>query len=120
MTSKEFGDLGETMACDFLISQGYKIRDRNWFFRKKELDVIAETNDFLVFVEVKSRMDTCLENPTRAITKAKKRYLLEAANAYIEEKKIDKEARFDVITVLLDKQGNPTLKHYKEAIIPGV
>lgn len=120
MTTKEFGDLGEDMACEYLAKEGYKLIERNWRFGKKELDIIAETSEQLVFVEVKSRMDTCLEDPTRAITKAKKRHLLKAANAYILEKDIDKEARFDVITVLLNKTGAPTLTHYISAIIPEV
>ena len=110
--------MGENMACDYLRSQGYKILDRNWIFNKKELDIIAENNKYLVFVEVKARMDTGLEDPTRAITKAKKRHVLTAANAYIQEKDLEKEARFDVITILLDKHGAPKLQHYESAIIP--
>ncbi|MEA1873999.1 MAG: YraN family protein [Bacteroidota bacterium] len=118
MNSKEFGNLGEEMARDFLASRGYKILDKNWLFKKKELDLVVMCDEYLVFVEVKTRMDTTLEDPTRAITKAKKRNLIEAANAYIREYDIDLEARFDVITVLLDKHGAPTLQHYESAILP--
>lgn len=118
MTSKEFGDIGEQLSCDYLASRGYSILDRNWHFHKKELDIVTKKDDFLVFVEVKSRQDTCLEDPTKAITKQKKRFLISAANAWIEDHDIDLEVRFDVITVLIDKHGAPTLKHYKSAIIP--
>lgn len=118
MTSIEFGKIGEEMAADYLVSNGYDLIDKNWYFNKKELDLICEINEYLVFVEVKSRQDTTLEDPTRAITKGKKRFLLEAANAYIIENDIDKEVRFDVITILLDEKGAPTLKHYENAIIP--
>lgn len=118
MNSKEFGNLGEEMACDYLASQEYQIIERNWFFNKKELDIVVKKDDMLIFVEVKTRMDTSLEDPSKAITKRKKRYLLEAANAYVLEKDIDLEVRFDVITVLLDEHGAPTLQHYESAIIP--
>jgi putative endonuclease len=118
MNSREFGNMGETMACNYLASLGYTILERNWYFGKKELDVIASFEDKLVFVEVKARQDDCLEDPTKAITKAKKKHLLAAANAYILEKDLDMESRFDVITVLLDAHGKPNLTHYESAIIP--
>ncbi|MFO7789071.1 MAG: YraN family protein [Bacteroidales bacterium] len=118
MTSKEFGNIGEKMAADYLASLGYHIIERNWQFGKKELDLICECEDFLVFVEVKSRQDTCLEDPTRAITKRKKSHLLQALNAYVDIHNREEEVRFDVITVLLDEKGAPTLKHYESAIIP--
>lgn len=120
MTSTEFGKMGEEMAADYLMSNGYDLLDKNWRFNKKELDLVCETNDYIVFIEVKSRLDTALEDPTRAITKRKKRFLIEAANAYIFEYDIEKEARFDVITILLDEKGAPALEHYENAIIPEV
>jgi len=118
MKSKEFGDMGEDMAVNYLASMGYRILDRNWHFDKKELDIVCEQDDLLVFVEVKARQDTCLEDPTRAITKAKKRFLIKAANAYIDLNERDEVARFDVITILLDEKGAPTLTHYESAILP--
>ena len=120
MNSSDFGRMGEEMAADYLLSQAYDLLDKNWYFNKKELDLIFENSDYIVFVEVKSRQDTTLEDPTKAITKSKKRFLLEAANAYILENDIEKEARFDVITILLDEKGAPTLKHYENAIIPEI
>lgn len=118
MNSREFGEMGEQMAADYLISMGYNIIERNWYFGKKELDIICEHAGLLVFVEVKARQDTCLENPTKAITNKKKNFLIKAANAYIEQKNKEEEARFDVITVLLDDKGAPTLSHYESAILP--
>jgi putative endonuclease len=118
MNSREFGKMGENMAADYLASLGYRIIERNWQFGNKEIDLICEYNDMLVFVEVKARQDTCLEHPTRAITKRKKSFLLQALNAYVDIHDRDEEIRFDVITVLLDKNNAPTLEHYESAIIP--
>lgn len=120
MNSKEFGKLGEEMAADYLNSQGYFILEKNWFFNKKEIDIICTKNNILVFIEVKSRQDTTPEDPSRAVTKTKKRFLIEAANAYIEKYDTDNEVRFDVITILLDKNGAPQLEHYESAIIPEI
>ncbi len=118
MNSREFGKMGENMAADYLASLGYHIIERNWQFGKKELDLICEHDGYLIFVEVKARQDTCLEDPTRAITKRKKAYLLKALNAYVDVHNREEEVRFDVITVLLDENNAPTLQHYKSAIIP--
>jgi len=54
LTTKEVGNLGETVACEYLRRHGFTIRDRNYVKKTGELDVVAEKEDTLHFVEVKT------------------------------------------------------------------
>ena len=51
---REFGDIGEDIVCKFLLRKGYKIIERNYLKPWGEIDIIAENDKSLVFVEVKS------------------------------------------------------------------
>ncbi len=96
----QLGVKGEQMAAEYLRNKGFKIKNTNWRFNHKEIDIIAEIDDFLVFVEVKSRSTDFFENPQDAITKSKQRFILEAAEAYIMKHDINIESRFDVIAIV--------------------
>ena len=116
-THNELGELGEELATQFLLSKNYQILDRNWRWKKKELDIIAIDKDFLVFIEVKTRKFGSLENPKDAVTKAKQRFIIEAANGYIESKNIEKEVRLDIISVIM-KNNKPIIEHIEDAFYP--
>lgn len=97
----ELGKLGEQIAHDFLIDKGYKILDRNWFFQKAEVDIIAQKEPgTLVIVEVKTRTSSFIGNPEEFVTKKKIRLLVMAANEYVISKKINVEVRFDIIAIV--------------------
>ncbi|RLC55340.1 MAG: endonuclease, partial [Candidatus Cloacimonadota bacterium] len=49
----ELGKEGEQIAVDFLIQKGYEIKERNWRFKKAEIDIIAQLENVLIAVEVK-------------------------------------------------------------------
>ena len=98
----EFGKKGEEIAVNFLINKGLKILQRNWRFKHYEIDIIAETKDEIVFVEVKTRRNN-LQDFNQILTKSKKKRLLDAANQYVIENEIDKDVRFDLI--FIEKQG---------------
>ncbi len=100
---QDLGKKGEQIALDYLTAKDYKILERNWYFKKKEIDIIAEKNDFLVIVEVKSRSVGFQENPRDAVNMKKQRFLIQAANAYINKYDIDLEVRFDILTVVFLK-----------------
>jgi putative endonuclease len=115
--SQSLGQKGETLAIEYLQKAGYKIRHRNWRSGKKELDIVAENNDFVVFVEVKTRTDDYLEHPANAITREKQRSIIFAADGYIQRYNLNKESRFDVITVIV-KGETPDIDHIENAFYP--
>jgi len=115
--SQSLGQKGETLAIEYLQKAGYKIRHRNWRSGKKELDIVAENNDFVVFVEVKTRTDDYVEHPANAITREKQRSIIFAADGYIQRYNLNKESRFDVITVIV-KGETPDIDHIENAFYP--
>jgi len=113
----DLGQRGEALAVDFLKNKGYKIRAINWRKQYKEIDIIAEQGDFVVFVEVKSRFYPHHENPGDLLTRKKQRFLLDAADDYIQEEDLDLEARFDLIEVNFWEKPIKIL-HIEEAFTP--
>ena len=93
------GKEGEDAACSFLESRGYSIRDRNWRWRKLELDIIAEYQGTLVVVEVKTRRNEDFGSPEEAVNNAKIRRIVQATDVYVKKYGIDLAIRFDVISV---------------------
>lgn len=96
----KLGEEGELRARNFLIEKGYKILAFNWRFGHYELDIVAETDEFLVVVEVKSRSTLTFEHPKDAITPAKIRRTVAAAHEFVLQHNIDKDVRFDVISAI--------------------
>ncbi len=113
----ELGQTGEDIATEYLANKGYAILARNWRYKKKEIDVIARDGDYLVIVEVRTRMSNLWEHPKETITKAKIRFLVDAAEAYIMKMDIMTETRFDVVT-LIPTNNSWEIDHIKEAFYP--
>lgn len=117
--SQEFdiGKWGEALTVNFFEKAGYKTEQVNWHWHHKEIDLIVSNETEIVFVEVKTRRAGVLAPPEDALTRSKQKHLLKAANAYIEKNEIDKEARFDVVTIWIN--GNEhNLKHIPNAFSP--
>ena len=112
----ELGKLGEDLACKYLLKKGYRILNRNWIYQKKELDIVALKDEYLVVVEVKSRSTDYFEHPADAIGMSKIKFLVKATQAYVDLKEIKQEVRFDVISVI--KKGNYyDIEHIEDAFI---
>ena len=99
--NREVGQKGEEEAAKFLCDNGYKIIKKNFHFGKTgEIDIIAEKDDILVFVEVKTRYNDKYGDPLLSITYRKQKSIRKVAEGYLYINKIrDKECRFDVIIV---------------------
>ncbi|MBO0342372.1 MAG: YraN family protein [Bacteroidota bacterium] len=109
-----FGKLGEQKAVDFLKASGYIIKVRNYRYLNAEVDIIAEKDNILAVVEVKSRNKGFLEDISNVISPKKIKLLTLAANHYLEEINTDLEVRFDVITVV--KNSNDyEIEHFENA-----
>ena len=96
------GNEGEKLAAKHLKKSGYKILEQNYVSQGKEIDIIAENRDYIVFVEVKTRSVSEADDNTRpalAVTPKKQRKILSAASYYYRFLKREKMLRFDVIEV---------------------
>lgn len=113
----DLGIQGEDFAASYLASKGYKIVERNWRFGKDEIDIIAEHDNFLVIVEVKTRSSSNYGNPEEAVGDQKHRSLIRAANEYVIRKEIDLEVRFDIFTIVIES-GKQTVNHIEDAFYP--
>ena len=113
----DLGQQAEDLAASYLEEKGYRILARNWYYRHKEIDIVALRNDMLVIVEVKGRRGRFLESPEEAVNMQKQRFLIQAANAYVEKYDMDVEVRFDIISLIF--QGNKhRLYHIDDAFYP--
>jgi putative endonuclease len=113
------GEKGEEIAKEHLLANGYKIKTCNWRYRKHEIDIIAEKNNLLVVVEVKTRTNEYFESPKEAVTKKKQKFIIHATQAYIEEFDLNLEVRFDVISVIL-KNNETKIEHIEDAFQPSL
>ncbi len=115
------GKRGEDAACNFLVSLGHAILERNWRGGRCEIDIISADGEGLHFVEVKSRTAPTSADPLVNVTAGKQRHIIKAARKYLNTPQgrrfPDAEVLFDIITVVFD--GNTTyIKHYPQAFIP--
>lgn len=117
-TTKEIGNKAEGFAVEYLKKQGYSILNRNWYFNKKEIDIVCSIDDKIIFVEVKAKKERYGVQPYEAVTLKKQSFLIEAANAYIFEHNINSEARFDIISITLCEDNKKKIRHMKNAFNP--
>ncbi|MEI6817249.1 MAG: YraN family protein [Bacteroidota bacterium] len=115
----DLGKQGEDMACQHLCKNGYEVLGRNLFFRKAELDIVAKKGNDLVFVEVKTRTKGSLMSPEQAVDMRKQRLIIEAASDYIEKMDVDMDARFDIISVVVNGSES-TIEHIESAFFPSI
>lgn len=119
MDKKETGDKGEKLAAGYLTDKGYIIHEINWRSGNKEIDIIAETNNTIIVIEVKSRTAPFIVEPESAVTLSKQKLLIQAANHYLIYKNIDKEVRFDIISIVFFK-NTYKINHLEDAFYPKV
>ncbi len=113
----ELGKQGEELALKYLKKEGYEILETNWRAGRFEIDIIAKKGDFLVIVEVKARQSNTVVEPEFSVTRQKQKSLITAANIYIKWKNIDKETRFDIISIIINPEEF-RLKHIPNAFYP--
>ena len=103
---QKLGKQGETHAADYLTQQGYRICERNYRADRKEIDLIAEDGQTLVFVGVKTRRSTAFGAPQSAVNQHKQQQMSRAALRYLQTHQLlDHPCRFDVIAILWKNSG---------------
>ncbi|HAI81344.1 MAG TPA: endonuclease [Chryseobacterium sp.] len=111
----DFGNLAEDLAVEYLEKKNYRIIARNFRYQKAEIDIVAEFDDLIVVTEVKARSYNTLIEPQEAVTKKKIKSIVMCTDFFMQDKTIDKEVRFDIITVLPDEKGVLQLTHIQDA-----
>lgn len=118
LSTSKMGEIGEEMACDFLLSCGHQILDRNWRAGHLELDIVTEAPDGVHFVEVKARTAPTPATIQDQVSRMKQKRISAAAIQYLQKKKLaGQEIFFDIVSVLFD--GSQTVVRYiPQAWIP--
>ena len=115
------GARGERIARDYLESQGYDVLDTNYRCRWGEIDLVAQQDDTLVFVEVRTKRHLSYGTPQESLTKSKVARLIATAETYLQEHESDgANWRIDLIAVLLAPNGAVAeVQHIPNAIEEG-
>jgi putative endonuclease len=111
------GFAGEDMAVNLLLQKGYRILERNWRCGHLEVDIVAENDDCLVIVEVKTRKSTAFGEPEVFVDRQKQQRLIRAAMYYAKFKCVTKEIRFDVVSVVNSPECQE-INHIENAFKP--
>lgn len=98
----DLGKFGEKMAVEFLQKNGYVILETNWTFQKAEIDIIAQKENTLAIVEVKTRSGIDFGLPQDFVKPKKIQLLVKAVNEYVISNDLDVEVRFDIIAIVKD------------------
>ena len=101
MNKRQLGTDYEDKACEYLKKKGYKIKERNFRAHKGEIDIIAEEDQYLVFVEVKFRAKNSFGYSAEAVGIHKQKVIYKVAENYIalHPEYIEHPCRFDVIAI---------------------
>ncbi len=112
------GRSGERFAAGWLEARGFRIVERNWRCAAGELDLIAERDGELVFVEVKTRRGGKMGAPEEAITRSKRLHLVTAAQEYLSaHDALDRPFRIDVVAVELAPTGRLVdIRHFPHSV----
>ena len=108
------GGKGENLAADFLAKKGFEIIERNFRYKKWEIDLIVKKDDWLIFVEVKTRTSAAYGEPEQFVDNFKANKIYEAAEAYIFKVDWHGHVRFDVVSVKMEK--GTEIIHFEDAI----
>lgn len=116
----EMGHWGEDIAADYLQAKGYKIVERNWHYRHREIDIIAYAprTGVLCFVEVKARRNDRYGVPEFAVNRKKMWFLSVAASHYVRSRNVYTDVQFDIIAITGTPKSGYRLIHIPNAIPP--
>lgn len=109
------GIWGEQLAADYLCEKGYLLLEHDWHSNHRDIDIIAQQGDVIVFVEVKTRRNCEYSDPLQAVDYQKLRNLRYAINHYLHYRQFYNPWRFDVITIVGHVGcDNPEINHIED------
>jgi putative endonuclease len=104
--NKKLGAIGETIAVNFLKKNGFNVIEKNFSCKWGEIDIIAEKNNRLHFIEVKTRSNLNYGRPEEAVTHHKYLRAKRAVLVYLRTNNIKKIFQIDVLAILYDYHKN--------------
>lgn len=117
---KALGDLGERLAKAYLLERGYLIIASNYRCAAGEIDLIAQDQTDLVFVEVRTRRGTAFGTPEESVTATKQQRLRAAAETYLQEHDLHSTSwRIDVLGVHMTPRGKLLRIHHIPHAVAG-
>ena len=112
---RDIGKTGEDQAMQFLKNNNYEILDRNFRYRRAEIDIIARKIDLIIFIEVKKRANNKYGFPESFVSEEQTERIMEAAEEYVFQNNWNGNIRFDIISI--EGSGdNISITHFKDAI----
>ena len=121
MNNKDLGNSGENTACLFLESKGYRIIEKNYRGNRKEIDIIAQKDGYIIFAEVKTRSSSNYGAPSESVDIRKQQNIISAARKFmLDNGRIYSrfQPRFDVIEIYRDKKAwKDYVRHIESAFI---
>lgn len=114
----DWGREAEQIAADYLAARGYTVRERRWAPgpSRQDLDIIAQSGDWMVFVEVKARADGRTD-PAAAVDRRKQANICRSADAYLRMQERPYSYRFDIISIS-GTAASYRLEHIEDAFMP--
>ncbi len=119
---RALGELGERLAGEHLTAKGYLIRERNFRTAAGEIDIVAEADGVLAFVEVKCRRGSSMGTAAESLSPAKQRRMVEMAGAYGQAREdLPEQWRIDLIAIDFERSGRlASLVHFENAVTADV
>ncbi len=116
--AKEIGNRGEAIAARYIKQRGFVVSKTNYHSRFGEIDIIAENNEYLLFIEVKTRAQNSIAAPRAFVTKTKQQRIIKTARYYLMYNPTGLKIRFDVAEVIKDDDNgfeNATVNYIENA-----
>lgn len=114
----DLGKRGEEIAAAYLQNLGYRIMHTNWRCGRAEVDLIADQQGTIIFVEVKTRSSIDYGHPEDFVSYKKEKQLEFASSAYIEMTQHQGEIRFDIIAIVFENKHLYKINHIEDAFWP--
>jgi len=114
---QKLGAKGEELAGEYLRNKGFEILEKNYKYKRKEIDLIVKDKNTVVFVEVKAGRSKKFGLPLEKVDLKKQKKIIEVAQAFLCENNFsDYDFRFDVVEIELEEGGNK-INHIENAFV---
>ena len=105
------GRNGESLALQFLIDKGFRLREKNYRYKRGEIDLIVQKENLIVFVEAKFRKSDKFGHPEEFVSVNQQELIIRTADDFIEKTGWKGNIRFDIIAI----KGNHEIEHFEDA-----